>query len=206
MTIQTKPTLCQGVTFRSRLEARWAVFFTSCGLRWEYEPEGFDTDHGAYLPDFCVNGQLIEIKPMVRLDEVSLGMARLREIQREFGYSLWILYGEPKEGGYLLQIVQAVESTTCEMLCIFAQCRGCGRLSYGDLTLSAWGTVGHHPGCDTDRQPVIGTEWMQRAYKAAMSERFGERKQENPTGQPPPRLGGGSVAPGCCVSDSEKGK
>ena len=39
--------------FRSRLEARWAVFFDACGIRWEYEPEGIILSDGSwYLPDF----------------------------------------------------------------------------------------------------------------------------------------------------------
>jgi hypothetical protein len=29
-----------GYHFRSRLEARWAVFFDECGIRYQYEPEG----------------------------------------------------------------------------------------------------------------------------------------------------------------------
>ena len=42
-----------GHLFRSRLEARWAVAFNELGLRWEYEPEGFDLPQsGPYLPDF----------------------------------------------------------------------------------------------------------------------------------------------------------
>ena len=32
----------KGYLFRSRLEARWAVFFDACGVDWEYEPEGYD--------------------------------------------------------------------------------------------------------------------------------------------------------------------
>jgi len=28
--------------FRSRLEARWAVFFDYMGIKWVYEPEGYD--------------------------------------------------------------------------------------------------------------------------------------------------------------------
>lgn len=32
----------RGYRFRSRLEARWAVFFDTLGLKWWYEPEGFD--------------------------------------------------------------------------------------------------------------------------------------------------------------------
>jgi hypothetical protein len=42
-----------GYHFRSRLEARWAVFFDALGVEWKYEHEGFDLgDFGYYLPDF----------------------------------------------------------------------------------------------------------------------------------------------------------
>ena len=44
-----------GYRFRSRLEARWAVFFDALGVSYEYEPEGFELDDGTwYLPDFRV--------------------------------------------------------------------------------------------------------------------------------------------------------
>lgn len=47
----------KGYHFRSRLEARWAVFFDALGLEWEYEPEGFELSGGIrYLPDFRVTG------------------------------------------------------------------------------------------------------------------------------------------------------
>lgn len=50
--IQTK---YAGYRFRSRLEARWAVFFDALGIKWEYEPEGFELSCGTrYLPDFKV--------------------------------------------------------------------------------------------------------------------------------------------------------
>lgn len=43
----------KGYLFRSRLEARWAVFFDAIGLEWEYEPEGIVLSDGTkYLPDF----------------------------------------------------------------------------------------------------------------------------------------------------------
>ena len=52
-TIQAIPTRYAGCHFRSRLEARWAVFFDALGIRWEYEPEGFVGAYGEpYLPDF----------------------------------------------------------------------------------------------------------------------------------------------------------
>ena len=43
-----------GHRFRSRLEARWAVFFNAVGLTYEYEIEGFEMDGTRYLPDFYI--------------------------------------------------------------------------------------------------------------------------------------------------------
>jgi len=44
-----------GYRFRSRLEARWAVFFDALGIDYEYEPEGYGLESGKkYLPDFKV--------------------------------------------------------------------------------------------------------------------------------------------------------
>lgn len=42
----------KGYRFRSRLEARWAVFFDTGGIEYQYEPEGYETEAGKYLPDF----------------------------------------------------------------------------------------------------------------------------------------------------------
>ena len=43
----------KGYRFRSRLEARWAVYFDSLNIKWEYEVEGFKFKDGTkYLPDF----------------------------------------------------------------------------------------------------------------------------------------------------------
>jgi hypothetical protein len=53
-----------GHLFRSRLEARWAVFFNFMGIPWLYEPEGFFVDGRPYLPDFYLPecGIWIEVK------------------------------------------------------------------------------------------------------------------------------------------------
>lgn len=51
--IKAIETKYKGYRFRSRLEARYAVFFDALGVKWEYEKEGFDLGkHGLYLPDF----------------------------------------------------------------------------------------------------------------------------------------------------------
>lgn len=49
-----KPTKYAGILFRSRLEARWAVFFDALGIAWEYEPETFVRDGHHYTPDFAI--------------------------------------------------------------------------------------------------------------------------------------------------------
>lgn len=51
-TLQAIPTRHAGCHFRSRLEARWAVFFDAAHIRWEYEPQGYLINDRPYLPDF----------------------------------------------------------------------------------------------------------------------------------------------------------
>ena len=46
------PTVCNGVKFRSRAEARWAMLFDTLGVEWQYEAEGFQLSTCWYLPDF----------------------------------------------------------------------------------------------------------------------------------------------------------
>ena len=54
-TLKPLPTNYRGNFFRSRLEARFAVFMDSLQWSWEHEPEGFDLPFsGPYLPDFLV--------------------------------------------------------------------------------------------------------------------------------------------------------
>jgi hypothetical protein len=48
-------TIYKGYRFRSRLEARWAVYLDQIGWAWDYEHEGFDLGPaGLYLPDFLL--------------------------------------------------------------------------------------------------------------------------------------------------------
>ena len=60
-----------GFQFRSRLEARWAVFFDALDLKYLYEPQGFEVDGRRYLPDFCLLlGPMLwaEVKPAYDAD------------------------------------------------------------------------------------------------------------------------------------------
>lgn len=55
----------KGYRFRSRLEARWAIFFDALRIRWMYELEGLHAGRKFYLPDFYLPDiqRYIEIKP-----------------------------------------------------------------------------------------------------------------------------------------------
>lgn len=57
-------TVYRGDYFRSRTEARWAVFFSTMDIEYEYEPQGYDLDGLHYLPDFWLPGweMWVEIK------------------------------------------------------------------------------------------------------------------------------------------------
>ena len=65
-TIRAIETRYKGYRFRSRLEARWAVFFDELGEEWRYEEQGYDLGElGWYLPDFYLPKRQFyaEIKP-----------------------------------------------------------------------------------------------------------------------------------------------
>jgi hypothetical protein len=94
-TIKAIETHYQGYRFRSRTEARWAVFFDALGIAYQYEPEGFELPDGTrYLPDFWlpVLGYWIEIKPPVDGMNVSEKLSQLCKATGKRGF---LLVGEP---------------------------------------------------------------------------------------------------------------
>ena len=74
----------KGYRFRSRLEARWGVFFDVLRIGWEYEREGFEFDNGVrYLPDFYLPDYRTwcEVKP-TRLMASELKKCKLLALQK----------------------------------------------------------------------------------------------------------------------------
>jgi hypothetical protein len=91
------PTWYSGVLFRSRLEARWAIFFDQLRIDWEYEPEAYRLSDGrSYLPDFRLpkfnGGIFAEVKP----DDDDFDKA-LR-FANDTTETIWLCEGPPRAG------------------------------------------------------------------------------------------------------------
>lgn len=98
--VRSIATKYNNVTFRSMLEARWAVFFDAMGIPWEYEPECQFLDGGPYLPDFKLWGSLyVECKPRLEAqslwDQFELLLDRVRGMD-----TLLVLVGWPRVQWY----------------------------------------------------------------------------------------------------------
>ncbi|MGX1156187.1 hypothetical protein [Streptomyces albogriseolus] len=104
MAIRAIETRYAGCRFRSRLEARWAVLFDALGIEWNYERQGFETQHGWYLPDFWLPEAKawIEVKggKSTRRDQL-----KCEEVAREewkSGHRFRILVGDIPRAPFLV--------------------------------------------------------------------------------------------------------
>lgn len=93
----------KGYRFRSRLEARWAVFFDALGIVWEYEPQGYELSDGTrYLPDFRIPTVnvgfpwFVEVKGQAPTSD-ELRKCALVVAQNPRGDGVWLVQGDPME-------------------------------------------------------------------------------------------------------------
>lgn len=106
----------KGYLFRSRLEARWAVFFDAMGIEWEYEPEGFVLDDGTYyLPDFylCTLGCYFEVKRK-GIKDTEEGKKAIKKIRSGADEDSWagiIAFGDPMDDDLLIFCQDVTDSS-----------------------------------------------------------------------------------------------
>jgi nucleoside 2-deoxyribosyltransferase len=76
--LQAIETNYRGYRFRSRTEARWAVFLDAAGIAWQYEAEGYKVNGQYYLPDFWLPQEkaFLEVKPTKEAAEQSAPLMR----------------------------------------------------------------------------------------------------------------------------------
>ena len=173
--MQAIETIHNGYRFRSRLEARWAVFFDALGIRYEYEKEGFEFEGYSYLPDFYLPdyGYFVEIKPP-ELTDVEYEKLRSFAANKK----LLLIAGTPGEDDYTVEIPSDDELMN-GLTYSFCKGRKCDRLWLaGDSGCFAIN-------CDDCPEPKCGDKQTSEhfgigfAYEAARQARFehGERQQ-----------------------------
>ena len=182
--IKAIETSYKGYRFRSRLEARWAVFLDELGLPWQYEREGYDLDGLRYLPDFWLprQRQWMEVKPDITsvTDEER---EKCRRLAVATGFEVGMVFGDLCAVGVIADrvIVGACigwypnpisaylgedrESIYGETMWEWGACDACGALGMGHLGTHrtchcSWQCKGNRPACIID------------AYAAARSARF----------------------------------
>jgi len=98
--IRAIETIYSGYRFRSRLEARWAIYFDALGIQYEYEPEGFDLgEAGWYLPDFYLPrvGMWAEVK---RVPLTPRERKKAEALSQQSGEPVLMLVGLPDKRSY----------------------------------------------------------------------------------------------------------
>ena len=173
----------KGYRFRSRLEARWAVFFDASGIEWLYENEGFALgDSLFYLPDFWLPAHetFVEIKPDQGWDCID-SFDACQRLHEQSQKDVILIAGNcwPREyriygfrGSSLGEHVIQEMGWHCSAL---AKCRRCDGLCYLDFCPPAtndwvfWGDIGKHTCKDHDRVP---SEFDEFCYAKARSARF----------------------------------
>ncbi|WP_218042418.1 SAV_2336 N-terminal domain-related protein [Streptomyces chartreusis] len=89
-----------GARFHSRLEARWAVFFDTLGIRWEYEPEEHLLDGQPYRPDFRLllgdRQVFAEVKHAAQEEHESKHAELCRALAQSTRHVVLLLVGEPE--------------------------------------------------------------------------------------------------------------
>lgn len=183
--IKAIETVYKGYRFRSRLEARWAVFFDTLGVKWEYEKEGYDLGRaGRYLPDFWLpeinGGCWVEIKgvrPTVEEAGKAQGLARLT------GHDAFIFFGpctfeeqsgkDDRGSGWKFFSEYGWDSHH-----VWCECPKCGRL--GIQYSGEWDRLGCGcPSKEKDYNPTPDAKRIVAAYNAACAARF--ERDEGPT-------------------------
>lgn len=165
----------KGYRFRSRLEARWAVFFDTLGLPWEYEKQGFDFGGGLrYLPDFWLPtiNAWFEVKGEAISDEDEEKVKALRNNST----AVIVATGSIGDETLLVYCHDTCDSGggQSEWPGAWHACPGCGEafVMYGDSRHRICGSD-----WETFRQGCECCLWnnhdaLSRAYEASRSARF----------------------------------
>lgn len=97
-----------GITFRSRLEARWAMFLEGIGVKWQYEPQQIRLKDKTAIPDFWLQSLSVwmEVKPTQGISRRDSMWPDAKGVVEKTGWPYLMAEGEP--GRCLLSVVANV--------------------------------------------------------------------------------------------------
>lgn len=120
--IKPLETKYKGYRFRSRLEARWAIFFDKLGLKFDYEPEGYELEDGKkYLPDFWIHlstellpgwGYYVEIKA---IEPTIIEREKLYLLAKGTGHTVMCFWGQLSIDDWRVTIYKGQQNGKCVM-------------------------------------------------------------------------------------------
>lgn len=130
--VKAIPTTYNGVTFKSRLEARWAVFFDTLRIEWLYEYEGYQLPSGWYVPDFWLSEfkMWVEIKPNEPTNEErtlagELSLATERWVALQYG-DIQV----PDLGRNSIESAEVCMGEFGDSSYVWCVCPNCGKLGF----------------------------------------------------------------------------
>jgi hypothetical protein len=166
-----------GHRFRSRTEARWAVFFDAAGIKYEYEKEGFDLDGRWYLPDFW----LPEIKKWVEVkgeEPTEEEVALCQKLQSATGSDVLLAVGSPSRRSQIIWFRSPKDYFGDEDHTTFRFHFADDRRNENEFWLvskardgSSWSSIGPEYGSDHGRMPLVHSATL-RGYEASKAARF----------------------------------
>lgn len=184
--IKAIETRYKGYRFRSRLEARWAIFFDAISMKWRYESEGYRTDNKWYLPDFVLldrevrnaddfsyvsDNLFIEVKPK---HPTTADWEKGYSLAKNSGQPVYMTCGDPwfdvpifcLAGGAPLDFRR--DDHLLLALSSWAECADCQDIGL----IPRWYMQQGRPCPDCSGTLSTHTVKLQRAYVAARSARF----------------------------------
>ena len=136
-------TIYNGYRFRSRLEAKWAVYFDALHIEYEYEPEGYVFSNGTcYLPDFYLPQMesYFEVKPYsISEKDACEAKEKLEYLAEGTNKFAMICYGDPVDNdiqiyghfgcdGYVTcrwivaEFIRKIDVVDDDMFTVYRQC------------------------------------------------------------------------------------
>lgn len=172
----------KGFRFRSRTEARWAIFLDVIEIPYEYEKEGYDLGSEYYLPDFWVPAwdSFIEIKGTKPTEEE---IEKVVKLHKNTGKRVLLISGQPWPHEYRIRSFgfdPGFDEELPDGYMQFMQCRRSDNiflvfvdnndLQYAGLTIGHPNVDPECGGC-SDRYPMIHDK-IEKAFHKAREARF----------------------------------